>query len=147
MGEVYLVKAENGPYKIGMAQSAKNRLKDFVGLPFAISLEHVIATDDPRKLESYLHERFKSRRVRGEWFDLSGSDVEEIKSTYKVWYSKTTMPKDRLAQLPADYEKTRPAGEGWRIEIISSGKSGKYYGWRRQQGKKRKFRYGGTCVK
>ena len=31
-----------------------------------------------RALESFLHKRFADKRLRGEWFDLSTSDVESI---------------------------------------------------------------------
>jgi hypothetical protein len=43
-------------------------------------LKHVIASGDYDRAERYLYERYASKRVRGEWFDLSEEEVAEIKT-------------------------------------------------------------------
>lgn len=80
-GFVYLVRSASGFYKIGRTVDPDDRIASFrLTLPFEVEYEHLIQTDDMRGLEKELHRRFSAKRVRGEWFDLSESDVIYIKS-------------------------------------------------------------------
>lgn len=144
MSEVYLAKSDNGLYKIGTSKNSDRRMRDLRVAPVGITIEHVIYTDDGLRLERYLHNLYSSKRVRGEWFELDASDVKTIKSASKVMYSATN---GRLSILPADHERTRPPGKGWRVELIKGINGNKYYGWRRSALGRRQFKYGGTCVK
>lgn len=84
-GYVYLIKAENGLYKIGRSNDPANRRKTFgIKLPFKVDFEAIILRDDMVAAECELHERFKHRRVDGEWFDLSNEEVEQIKAMTNV---------------------------------------------------------------
>ncbi len=75
-GEVYLVRADNGLYKIGRSANAASRIKTLtVQLPYGIELIHVIKTEDTVGLERRLHTHFAALRKRGEWFELSADDV------------------------------------------------------------------------
>lgn len=79
-GFVYLVKSPNGAYKIGRTKNPQSRAKTFgVLLPFEIEFLCLIKTKDMRQLEKELHERFATKRLNGEWFELSDEDVEYIK--------------------------------------------------------------------
>lgn len=79
-GYVYLLKSENGHYKIGKAKNPDNRLKTFtVKLPFKVEYVCTIQTVDMRELEQALHEQFAAKRIDGEWFDLATEDIEYIK--------------------------------------------------------------------
>jgi len=79
-GFVYLIKADNGVYKIGVATNVKNRLDRLdIVLPYALETIHTIQTDDMYSLELKLHRKFKSKRIKGEWFNLQLRDVEYIK--------------------------------------------------------------------
>lgn len=85
IGYVYLIKANlpggYSSYKIGHSRDIENRLKIFnVKLPFEFDLIHLIETADMRELERMFHRQFQSKRVNGEWFDLSADDVEWIKN-------------------------------------------------------------------
>lgn len=81
-GFVYLVKADNGTYKIGKTVNPKSRGKTFnVRLPFKVEFIHTIETDDMHALEKALHLRFANKRLRGsEFFSLSLADVAFIVS-------------------------------------------------------------------
>jgi regulator of replication initiation timing len=82
-GYVYLLSVDSHDdlFKIGRTKNPKNRLATFnVKLPFPVSYEHVIETDDMYQLESELHKRFKDKRQSGsEFFLLDKSDVAYIK--------------------------------------------------------------------
>lgn len=79
-GFVYLLKADNGSFKIGRTKNPKSRSKAFsVTLPFDVEFICLIETPDMFTLETQLHERFASKRGNGEWFDLLPDDVDYIK--------------------------------------------------------------------
>lgn len=80
-GYVYLLKADNGLYKIGHTGDYRDRIRTFkVKLPFDVQYEHIIPADDRLQVELTLHKRYAKQRIRGEWFDLSTEDVRYIKS-------------------------------------------------------------------
>lgn len=78
-GYVYLMhNARNGFYKIGFSANPKVR-------------ENTLQSEDPQvtlvgafagtlKDEKDMHNAYRDRRVRGEWFNLSAVDVEGIKA-------------------------------------------------------------------
>lgn len=78
-GYVYLGK-QGSYYKIGKSKDYGRRRED-INLLGAEPFEHVhvIKTDDMDGIEKYWHERFKDKRKRGEWFNLSVSDVKAFK--------------------------------------------------------------------
>lgn len=79
-GYVYLIQSPTGAYKIGRTINPDNRLKTFsVKLPFEVDYLAIIHTVDMYQLETDLHKRFAEKRVNGEWFTLSPSDVQYIK--------------------------------------------------------------------
>lgn len=79
-GYVYLLKNTDGVYKIGTSRHPRNRLKTFkTELPFDVQFEHVMPSPDAKSAESIMHVRFQKARIRGEWFQLSPEQVEEIK--------------------------------------------------------------------
>lgn len=82
-GFVYLLAAfhDKQLYKIGRATNPNNRLRTFnVKLPFPVAYECIIETGDMYRLERELHRLFDDKRLDGEWFRLSQSDVQYIKS-------------------------------------------------------------------
>jgi hypothetical protein len=80
-GYVYLIKSTSGHYKIGRTKSPKDRMATFgTKLPFEVEYEHLIECNDMYEIESELHARYASRRVNGEWFDLTEDHVKWIKS-------------------------------------------------------------------
>jgi hypothetical protein len=78
-GYVYLLKSGRH-YKIGLTTDLAQRHRTLkLQLPDPAIQVHVIATDDPRGIERYWHERFKDRRKNGEWFELTARDVAAFK--------------------------------------------------------------------
>lgn len=78
-GFVYLMKSGRY-YKIGKTNSPDRRQYE-IGLRLAEGIEpiHSIETDDPSGIEAYWHNRFKEKRMNGEWFNLSASDVRAFR--------------------------------------------------------------------
>ena len=74
---VYLMK-DRYRYKIGRTNNLEKRLRDFRVSNTNITLEHFIETPNSGALETELHERYKDRRIEGEWFKLDFEDVDEI---------------------------------------------------------------------
>lgn len=74
-GYVYLMKSGKH-YKIGKTNSVDRRQYEIgLQLPEGIKPIHSIETDDPSGIEAYWHNRFKDKRLKGEWFNLTASDV------------------------------------------------------------------------
>jgi hypothetical protein len=79
LGVVYLMKSGKH-YKIGKATHTGNRHYQLsIQLPEKVSLVHEIQTDDPFGIEKYWHGRFQDKRLNGEWFELTPSDIAAFK--------------------------------------------------------------------
>ncbi len=76
-GYVYLLKAENGLYKIGRSKTPDVRIRDITKAvaPFDIQIIHTAYYPDCYRAESDLHKLFREKRRRGEWFELSDEEV------------------------------------------------------------------------
>lgn len=79
-GYVYLISSPYG-HKIGKTKRMKERAQLFsVKLPFEIEVVHYKWFDDYSRAEAALHQRFKEKRLDGEWFRLTPSDVQAVKA-------------------------------------------------------------------
>lgn len=84
VGEVYLFKSGRY-YKIGKTNDTVRRGAELrTQLAERPKLIHSINTDDPSGIEAYWHNRFKSRRMNGEWFDLKPTDVKAFKRWRRI---------------------------------------------------------------
>lgn len=78
-GYVYLIKADNGMYKIGKTQNLNRRIFEFgVKIPMRTELLHSFESDDYTAAEDALHRKYAEFRDHGEWFALTESCVSEI---------------------------------------------------------------------
>jgi len=95
VGNVYLMKSDlNGRIKIGRTKDKPvyrertlQSQEPEVNLIFHREVLHMNET------ERYLHTLFDSKRFRGEWFDLSGDDIEKAKSIIKKGISGSVLVK------------------------------------------------------
>jgi Meiotically up-regulated gene 113 len=78
-GHVYLLR-HNEEYKIGKSIDVTRRYKEIkVQMPHKMEELHVIETDDPSGIEAYWHNRFRDKRLEGEWFKLNADDIKAFK--------------------------------------------------------------------
>ena len=81
-GYVYVFKMIGTDYfKIGMTnkESVKSRLDSFkVYAPNGVEVVQVISSKTPLKLEKDLHLKFESKRMKGEFFKLTESDLKYL---------------------------------------------------------------------
>lgn len=78
LGYVYLFQCGD-LYKIGTSTDVEMRLKAVRKRAPGTVLLHSVLSDDPYRAEKFLHLKFGSERVTGEWFELSQEDVHWIK--------------------------------------------------------------------
>lgn len=72
MRSVYLIRGNDGRYKIGISKNPKQRLGPVqTGNPDKLTVIEVYPSENAFKIETALHNRFSHVRQEGEWFDLS----------------------------------------------------------------------------
>lgn len=82
-GFVYLIKADNGLYKIGRTKNKDLRMGQLrIQLPYGFSEVLSIKTNDCVTLEKRIHIDFKDKRKQGEWFELKDSDVMALRGQF-----------------------------------------------------------------
>ena len=82
---LYLIKAEGtNYYKIGITSDKTRRLARLQsGSPFELKCIITKITEDVKTLEQLIHKELKTYHVRGEWFELSQS---QLKVVIKTWF-------------------------------------------------------------
>lgn len=79
-GYIYIVKI-NSFYKIGCSFQKGSRVDSLqTGNPYDIELVLEIRVSNYKEVEKILHDRYKLKRAKGEWFTLTFHEVSEIKS-------------------------------------------------------------------
>jgi hypothetical protein len=84
---IYLIADHQTRYtKIGKSDNPGRRLKELIRqdtlLPAPNDFHLLFYWFDYPAKERELHRDFETKRIRGEWFDLSDEEIEEIKSRY-----------------------------------------------------------------
>lgn len=84
-GQLYLIHCKGFPYyKIGRTEGdTKNRLSALqISLPFELVLIKSVKVRDIYQAERYLHELYKDKCVRGEWFNFTDVELEDVIAKY-----------------------------------------------------------------
>lgn len=80
-GYIYLVRAitPHNHYKIGLSVDPSSRIESMgVKLPFPIERLHTFPTNNTTLAEKQLHNQYAHKRLRGEWFELSEQEIQNI---------------------------------------------------------------------
>lgn len=81
-GQIYVLMADNGKYKIGRGKDGIGRVGILsTQLPYKIKVVLMRDTSDSILAEKMLHKMFGNKRLNGEWFDLIPDDIETIRNT------------------------------------------------------------------
>ena len=87
-GFIYVCYVETGEdrfYKIGLAKNPLQRMAQHqCSSPFEIMVACCYFTPNMRAEESFLHDMFDGRRVRGEWFLLDDDDLAAISARARL---------------------------------------------------------------
>ena len=88
MSCVYFIRHKNTkPIKIGYTEkeTPEDRIASMeTGSPFGIELLGFIKSSNAKRLEIELHKEYSSRRVKGEWFNLTEEEVKSILREHDV---------------------------------------------------------------
>ena len=72
MRYVYLIRGNDGKYKIGIAKNPAQRIKQLqTGNSDKLQLIETYQSENAFKIETSLHHQYGHLRAHGEWFDLS----------------------------------------------------------------------------
>jgi len=75
MRSVYLIRGNDGKYKIGIAKNPTQRIKQLqTGNSDKLVIIETYQSENASKIETALHNHYGHLRNEGEWFDLSISD-------------------------------------------------------------------------
>ena len=90
-GYCYLMKDGNYPdvIKIGISSTPVLREKTLGHQIPNIKLYKVLKTENMREIESALHNRYKNKHVRGEWYNLTNKDIKDIVEEYGFYDFET----------------------------------------------------------
>lgn len=80
-GFVYICSSDIKRFKIGASKNPEQRVKDLgLGSSIKHTLLFKIKTNDMFKFEKLLHERYSSKNIHSEWFNLSTEDLQCIRN-------------------------------------------------------------------
>lgn len=78
-GYVYVLRADEGFYKIGATRSLPRRLANInSSVPSVLTLVAICRAADIYELESMIHHAFAGQRVKGEWFNLDPECITKL---------------------------------------------------------------------
>ncbi|MBN1567923.1 MAG: GIY-YIG nuclease family protein [Acidobacteria bacterium] len=80
---LYLLIGSNGLCKIGRSENLYNRIANlWTTIPDEFEVFALFATEAHIHCERVIHEKFKDRRIKGEWFALQEGNIEELIEKY-----------------------------------------------------------------
>lgn len=86
---IYLI-TDGNFFKVGVAKNVEDRLHGLqLGNPNKLSVFCYACTTESKKVERYLHKRYKHKLIHREWFSFKIDELNEIKSYLKAICKKT----------------------------------------------------------
>ncbi len=84
-GVIYLIQCVGFPYyKIGISDNTENRLSTLqTGVPFELKLIKSVYVTKAIEAERYLHSLYEAKRVRGEWFNFTDNELDDVIGKYE----------------------------------------------------------------
>jgi hypothetical protein len=83
IGFTYILESDLG-FKIGMTKNIQDRNKIFeVKIPFQWSYKRIFSLERYKDMEKMLHELFESKKIYGEWFNLTEKDLILAEQLYE----------------------------------------------------------------
>jgi hypothetical protein len=81
VGYIYVLKGQDGYYKIGTALNVDERIGNFSPkLPFPVEVIFYKMVENRFQVEKMLHDRFQDKHTNGEWFRLDSNDIKIIEA-------------------------------------------------------------------
>lgn len=77
---IYAIGSDNGNIKIGFSNNPHQRLRSLQtghNEPLQIHYIHEVSEENVKVFEKIIHKQLAHKRVHGEWFDITPSDVEQ----------------------------------------------------------------------
>lgn len=148
MQKLYIISCKDN-YKIGVTNDVNSRVAQLaVGNPFKLKVIDIFEFPNASCVESALHQKFESKVIRGEWFELCPDDLVDIHQICKALggVALKTGGEDvykTKKDINAQAYKTM-FERGWRMSTSDS--TGKYWCWRRGSGENREYLHGGVIA-
>jgi BlaI family penicillinase repressor len=115
MTHLYLIRDGENSYKIGSAKNPKDRLDQLqVGCCRRLALVWSIQTELAKWIEDYLHRKFRSQQILGEWFSLNAEEVRWITS-FTVEDISRLRQEEELRRLPQNDKSHRQTDKVHRL--------------------------------
>ncbi|NRA92146.1 MAG: GIY-YIG nuclease family protein [Psychroserpens sp.] len=77
---LYIIKIESkNIYKIGVSQNPQRRFRDIENsMPYYVEVVFNEYIDNAYKIEEQVHDKYKNKHIKSEWFKLSNEDINQI---------------------------------------------------------------------
>lgn len=95
-GYIYVIKVLEY-YKIGKIKDIKTRIGEYTKLMENPEIVICYYVHDYHYIEKYLHEKYKDKNTRGEWFKLENHDIRCIEEILK--FNRVLNNKEKLIQF------------------------------------------------
>lgn len=85
MKSVYLIRTNDGRYKVGIAKDPQKRIRQLqTGNSDQLELIETYQSENASKIEGSLHRHYSYGKMIGEWFELSIKEESEFIKTCKL---------------------------------------------------------------
>lgn len=161
MSYLYIIKCQDY-HKIGIANDVESRLSQLAtGNPYRLDVVVTYEFENAEVVEKAIHQRYKDKRKRGEWFELSYDDLKNIheiclKLGGSAYEYRGGQVSDESMEEAEEMQESLPEGakfdyaamfaDGWRMEIANENGKPRNWMWRKGSGYTRKSIYGGSIT-